>query len=57
MIISHSLLAEYIRQSTVIKSIKLPGYSLKFMTSFNQDSTSIYFAQSENYYKKKKITK
>lgn len=22
------------------------------MTSFNQDSTSIYFAQSENYYKK-----
>lgn len=25
------------------------------MTSFNQDLTSIYFAQSENYYKKRRL--
>lgn len=37
---------------SVIKSIKLPEYSLKFMISFNQDLTTIYFAQSENCYKK-----
>lgn len=39
------------------KSIKLPENSLKFMTSFNQDLTSIYFAQSENYYKKRRQNK